>query len=121
MAFTYSTEYCLGPRGRISRSYTGIQAMIAIGFDLALGFSFAIMGIGIWLLRASVVTLTRFIATLMHLPFRVGLSLFRSCVVTFYQLGVVLFHAPIRFARTLFPHGLRRGAAKPTWASFEEL
>jgi hypothetical protein len=121
MAFTYTTEYCLGRRGRINRSYTGIQAMIAIGFDLALGFSFAIIGLGVWLVRASVVTLSRFIATVMRLPFRVGLSLFQSCVVSSYQLGVVLFHAPFRIVRTLFPRRVHRGAAKPAWATFEEL
>ena len=35
MSFIYTTEYRLGRRGRINRSYTGIQALIAIAFDLA--------------------------------------------------------------------------------------
>src|SRR5689334_11363060 len=37
MALHYQTEYRLGTRGRICRSYTGFQAFVAIVFDLIFG------------------------------------------------------------------------------------
>ena len=43
MALYYQTEYRLGSRGRISRSYTGFQAFIAILFDLVFGLVFELV------------------------------------------------------------------------------
>ena len=40
MALYYQTEYRLGNRGRICRSYTGFQAFVAIVFDLVFGLLF---------------------------------------------------------------------------------
>ncbi|MGP0066878.1 MAG: hypothetical protein ACLQGP_25215 [Isosphaeraceae bacterium] len=40
MALHYQTEYRLGNRGRISRSYTGFQAFVAICLDLIFGLLF---------------------------------------------------------------------------------
>jgi hypothetical protein len=45
MALYYQTEYRLGRRGRISRSYTGIQAFVAILFDLVFGLAFELVTI----------------------------------------------------------------------------
>jgi hypothetical protein len=78
MAFIYSTEYNLGRRGRINRSYTGIQALIAIAFDLALGFSFWLIGAALWLLRVSVVRTFRFTVAILSLPFRAARAVFRA-------------------------------------------
>jgi hypothetical protein len=49
MALHYQTEYRLGNRGRICRSYTGFQAFVAIFFDLIFGllFEFVSMAIGL--------------------------------------------------------------------------
>jgi hypothetical protein len=43
MALYYQTEYRLGKRGRISRSYTGLQAFLAIFFDLIFGLIFELV------------------------------------------------------------------------------
>jgi hypothetical protein len=43
MALYYQTEYRLGKRGRISRSYTGVQAFFAIFFDLVFGLVFELV------------------------------------------------------------------------------
>jgi hypothetical protein len=65
MALYYQTEYRLGKRGRISRSYTGFQAFVAIFFDLIFGLVFELV--------TSV------------------LSLLLRLTVCFLQLGVVVF------------------------------
>jgi hypothetical protein len=65
MALYYQTEYRLGNRGRISRSYTGFQAFVAIFFDLIFGLVFELV--------TSV------------------LSLLLRLTVCFLQLGVVVF------------------------------
>jgi hypothetical protein len=95
MSFIYTTEYRLGRRGRINRSYTGIQALIAIAFDLALGFSFGVIGLGMWMFLVCVMTACRFVFALFSLPFRA--------------------------VRAVFPPYTGRRVAKPAWASFEEL
>ena len=43
MALHYQTEYRLGNRGRICRSYTGFQAFVAIGLDLVFGLFFELV------------------------------------------------------------------------------
>jgi len=43
MALHYQTEYRLGSRGRICRSYTGFQAFIAIAIDLVFGLLFELV------------------------------------------------------------------------------
>ena len=96
MAFTYTTEYCLGRRGRINRSYTGMRALIAIAFDLGLAFSFGLVGLGISLVRACIVTLSRFIGILLRFPFQRGLPLLWDCVVIAYRLGVAIIRFPLR-------------------------
>ena len=50
MALYYQTEYRLGRRvGRISRSYTGMHAFMAIVLDLFLGSVFGLVSIVIGL------------------------------------------------------------------------
>ncbi len=95
MSFIYTTEYRLGRRGRINHSYTGIQALIAIAFDLALGFSFGVIGLGIWM--------------------------FLVCVTTACRFTFAVLSLPLRAIRAVFPPHTGRGVAKPAWASFEEL
>lgn len=43
MALHYQTEYRLGNRGRICRSYTGFHAFVAIGLDLVFGLFFELV------------------------------------------------------------------------------
>jgi len=43
MALYYQTEYRLGRRGRVSRSYTGVRAFLAIVTDLTFGLFFELL------------------------------------------------------------------------------
>ena len=43
MALHYQTEYRLGNRGRVCRSYTGFQAFLAIAIDLVFGLLFELV------------------------------------------------------------------------------
>jgi hypothetical protein len=43
MALHYQTEYRLGRRGRVCRSYTGFRAFLAIFLDLTLGMVFELL------------------------------------------------------------------------------
>lgn len=60
MALYYQTEYRLGGRGLIRRSYTGFQAFFAILFDLVFGLVFelvaGVIGLAVhssfWLFRS---------------------------------------------------------------------
>ena len=46
MAWTYQVEYRLGTRGgRVTRTYGGVRALLAIGFDLMLGLVFGAIGL----------------------------------------------------------------------------
>jgi hypothetical protein len=95
MTFQYKTEYCLGRRGRVCRTYGGIQALVAIAFDLALGLTFGLVGLGWWLVRRSVLTAYRVAAALVSLP-----------------LGAV------RAVSVAHPG---RVVGKPAWSSLDEL
>ena len=95
MTFQYTTEYGLGRRGRVRRSYGGVQALIAIAFDLALGFTFGLIGLGVWL---------------------AGL-----CVVTVYQISVFLLSLPLGAVRAVTAPHRGRAGAKPACASLDEL
>jgi hypothetical protein len=55
MSLYYQTEYCLGKRGRISRSHTGWRAVAAIVFDLAFGLMFEMVCLSLALASALVV------------------------------------------------------------------
>jgi hypothetical protein len=64
MALHYQTEYRLGNRGRVCRSYTGFQAFVAIGLDLVFGLCFELV--------SSVLSLTMRLAfSTVHFVFRV--------------------------------------------------
>ena len=95
MAFTYTTEYYLGRRGRVNRAYSGIQALIAISFDLALGFTFGLIGLTLWLIR--------------------------GCCVTTYRFAISLFALPFKAVRSMFAPHPDLAVAKPAWALFDEL
>jgi hypothetical protein len=95
MTFQYKTEYCLGRRGRVCRTYGGIRALVAIALDLALGLTFGLDGLGWWLVRRS--------------------------VLTAYQVAAALVSLPLRAVREVSDAHRGCGAAKPAWATLDEL
>lgn len=106
MAFQYTTEYRLGRRGQVCRTYDGLQALIAIAFDLALALVFGLVGLGLRTVRWCVMT-----------AYRVA----RWCVMTAFRMAVALLGLPLRAIRAVSLASSGRGAAKPAWASFDEL
>lgn len=95
MIFEYKTEYRFGRRRRVSRTYGGVRALIAIAFDLALGFTFGLIGFGLWLIR--------------------------HCLVTVYRVAVALVSLPLKAGRAVSDAYPVRKATKPAWASLDEL
>ena len=70
MIFRYKREYSLFGRGRVERTYHGIRALAAIGFDLAMGLVFGLVGLAFWLVRRIVSGVVRLAFALVTLPFR---------------------------------------------------
>lgn len=111
MGVSYQTEYSLGRRGRISRSYTGLRAVMAIGLDLFLLLTVE-LGFGLMLL---------------------ALRLLFRAIVLLVRAMVFLLSLPLRFARWISRLFLRPGYAepspypvaglplKPAWAGYDEL
>ena len=95
MSFRYTTEYSLGRRGRVCRSYTGIQALIAIGFDLTLGLVFSLVALALWVMSC--------------------------CALLVYRITVALVSLPLRLIRAIRAALPAGAAAKPAWASFDEV
>ena len=93
MALIYQTEYHLGRRGKVTRTYGGLRALVAISADLTLalifgafGLVFGVIGWTLWLtwrlcrlvvlaLRELVLALARFARDVATLPWRVARSL----------------------------------------------
>jgi hypothetical protein len=90
MALTYQTEYHLGRRGRVTRTYGGVRALVAISADLTLaaifgafGLVFGLIGWTLWLtwrlcrlvvlaIRELILALARFLGDVITLPWRVA-------------------------------------------------
>ncbi len=71
MALHYQTEYRLGDRGRICRSYTGFQAFVAIGLDLFLGLFFELVSSMIGLAMRLAVLAVRFVVRVLRIHWRI--------------------------------------------------
>lgn len=95
MTFMYSTEYRFGGRGRISRSYTGVHAFIAIAFDVVLGLVVGLIRFAVWLTK--------------------------SFVTAGFRALVNLFRLPFKLARHLSANHVSRAGAKPAQLAFDEL
>jgi hypothetical protein len=126
MALHYQTEYRLGDRGRICRSYTGFQAFAAIGLDLVFGLLFELVssaiGLGIRILALAI----RLVVRMLRINWRILVA-----VMTFVVYVVTLPFAWIH----LTADGLRSrgkierpqpGASpdpvlKPSWALSREV
>jgi hypothetical protein len=126
MALHYQTEYRLGNRGRVCRSYTGFQAFIAIAFDLVFGLLFELV--------FSVMELAmRIVVLAVHLAVRILRVYWRILVaaMTFVVYAVTLpfvwIHHVVNRLRTRAhddPAEDRWGQGatqKPSWAFSREL
>jgi hypothetical protein len=124
MALYYQTEYRLGKRGRISRSYTGIQAFVAILFDLVFGLVFELV--------TSVISLA---LRLVILALELGVGVLRktfstlvvlmAALVFILTLPFVVLHQAVDRLRTRIDSDRRDSGAvstvKPDWALSREV
>jgi hypothetical protein len=116
MSVCYQTEYCLGRRGRVCRTYSGIQALIAITFDLALGLIFGLIGLGWRLVRCLFDLALGVIFGLIGLGWR----LVRCLTVTTCRVAVALVSLPLRAARAIVGQAAGCPVVKPRLAAFDE-
>jgi hypothetical protein len=124
MAIYYQTEYRLGRRGRIRRSYTGMRAFAAIFLDLIFGLVFETVASAIGLaFRVS--------ALAAHLVLQVaktGLKILVAALATVAFLATLpfaLLHQAVRQVGSLHPAAGRHvdgdSALKPEWVLGREL
>ena len=126
MALHYQTEYRLGNRGRVVRSYTGFQAFVAIAIDLVFGLLFELIFAGVALAMRIVVLVLHLVNRLLHLYWR-----FLTAVMTLVVYAVTLPFAWINQAvARLRPrpdrdasgdHWAPGSTKKPNWAYGREL
>ena len=124
MALSYQTEYRLGCRGRIRRSYTGYQAFFAIFFDLLFGLVFelvaSVIGLAMRLvfrvLQVAVVVLCKSWSTLVAVM---------AVVVSLLTLPFVVLHQAVDRLRSRTRAGkrdfYRAATIKPDWALGREV
>lgn len=124
MALSYRTEYQIGNRGRISRSYTGVAAFGAIFFDLVFGLLFelvaCVIGLALRLvvlaLRLALLVLTRSWSTLVTVA---------AAVLSLVTLPFVMLHHAVNRLRSRIESGRREcrpaSLAKPDWALAREV
>ncbi len=124
MALFYRTEYRIGNRGRICRSYTGFAAFGAIFFDLGFGLVFELM--------TAVIGLS---ARLVFMTLRLGIVVLRKSWCALFGVLAVVFALltfpflvvhdwVIRFRSRIAAgrgHFYPRAAVKPDWAMNREV
>lgn len=71
MALHYQTEYRLGNRGRVCRSYTGFQAFVAIGLDLVFGLFFELVSLVFGLTMRLGVSTVHFVFRVLRIHWRI--------------------------------------------------
>ena len=105
MGLYYQTEYRLGRRGRVIRTYTGIRAFLAIAIDLLFVLTFDLVLGLLFFVLLMVLKLIKAIAYGFSVPFRLA-------------RWVSLKLARRARAAHEYDHSL---PLKPAWTSFEEI
>ena len=124
MALHYQTEYRIGGRGRISRSYTGFPAFFAILFDLVFGlvFELVVSMIGLALrifslaFQVALVVLTKSWSTLVAVM---------AATLSLLTLPFVVLHQSVDRLRSRTEasrrESYRASTIKPDWALGREV
>jgi hypothetical protein len=124
MALHYQTEYRLGNRGRICRSYTGFQAFLAICFDLIFGLVFELFSTVISLAMRMVVLAVQLVVQLLKVNWRILVAAM-TLMVYILTLPFALIHEAVDRLRSqdrssrLDNHPTSTG--KPDWAFSREV
>jgi hypothetical protein len=126
MALHYQTEYRLGNRGRVCRSYTGFQAFVAIGLDLFFGLFFELVSAMIGLAWKIVEATTRFAIHVLRVHWRILVATM-TFVVYMITLPFAWLHLGADRLRSGEPSGwiedptYPAAANKPNWAFGREV
>ena len=126
MALHYQTEYRLGNRGRVCRSYTGFQAFIAIAIDLVFGLLFELVFSVIGLAMRIAVLTVHLAVRLLQLYWRILVAAM-TFVVYAVTLPFVWIHEIVDRLRTRAKNDTPAGqwdqgpARKPDWAFSREV
>jgi len=126
MALHYQTEYCLGHRGRIRRSYTGFQAFVAIAFDLIFGLLFELVFAAVGLAMRVAVLSAHLVVRLIQIYWRLLVAAM-TLIVYAITLPFVWIHKAVdrtRSGRQGGRAGVRWGSTpppKPNWAFSREV
>jgi hypothetical protein len=126
MALHYQTEYRLGRRGRISRSYTGFQAFVAICLDLVFGLLFEFVATAFALAARLMLLTVRLIVRLLRVNWKILVAAM-TLLVYILTLPFALLHRAVVQLRSrgeTDPAGERQRPTsnlKPAWALTERL
>jgi hypothetical protein len=126
MALHYQTEYRLGNRGRVCRSYTGFQAFIAIAIDLVFGLLFELVFSVIGLAMRIAVLAVHLAVRLLQLYWRILVATM-TFVVYAVTLPFVWIHEIVDRLRTRARNDAPAGqwdqgpTRKPDWAFGREV
>jgi hypothetical protein len=97
MALHYQTEYRLGNRGRICRSYSGFQALIAIVFDLVFGLAFELVTMVFALAVRLVILTTRLVVRVLTVNWKILVAAMTLLVYLLTPPFALLHEAVNRF------------------------
>jgi hypothetical protein len=121
MAWTYQVEYRLGTRGgRVTRTYGGVRALLAIAFDLVLGLVFGAIGLVFraigwagWLVYRAI----RWTGWLVWNLLRLVVIAIRDILLTLGRFVTAVVMLPWRSSRP----APGRLPAKSRWVAFDDL
>jgi hypothetical protein len=124
MGLYYQTEYRLGSRGRVCRSYTGFQAFVAIAFDLLFGLIFEMVATLISMAARLVVVVVRLAVRILKIHWRILVAAM-TLVVYLLTLPFALLHQAVDRLRWHADSGRPdpggRPTGKPDWVLGREV
>jgi hypothetical protein len=126
MALHYQTEYRLGNRGRVCRSYTGFQAFVAIGLDLLFGLFFELVSSALGLTMRLAISTAHCVFRVLRIHWRI-LAAAMTFVVYMVTLPFAWVHLGVDRLRSGEPSGWPdsptgpASADKPNWAYGREV
>src|SRR5205823_13266670 len=94
MALHYQTEYRLGSRGRICRSYTGFQAFVAIFCDLIFGLLFELVSAAISLAVRLAILIVQLLVQMLKINWKLLLA-GMTLIVYVVTLPFALLHEAV--------------------------
>jgi hypothetical protein len=126
MALHYQTEYRLGNRGRICRSYTGFQALIAIAFDLVFGLFFELVTMVLTLAVRLTILAARLVLRILTVNWKILLAAM-ALLVYLLTLPFAMIHEAVNRLRSRSEASsddaepFAPSSLKPTWALSREI